>query len=274
MINTTGKPGIWTESFENEIDYQFIQRVQSEVTTSCALPFALPADRIIANIRNVAAWFWQESDYAFEERYYVVRNADICRGNALNKIAQLPPQIMGVHGVYKIQNSMRGGAMGDFGLERILLSTYSMFGGAGVIGSGMNNQMNLPGYTLTDMTVAMYEVDTFNQLLNTPLSYNYNHLSKKLVLLGDLGYSDILICCNVRCRIQDLYEDYYFFRAVVAMCKRNLASVYGMYEFKLPGGVSINYSKLDDQADSELEEVKEYFENNRAIDYFFMPNTL
>ena len=44
MNITTGKP-VWTAEFENEIDYQFIQRVQSEVTQSCALPFALPADR-------------------------------------------------------------------------------------------------------------------------------------------------------------------------------------------------------------------------------------
>ena len=47
-----------------------------------------------------------------------------------------------------------------------------------------------------------------------------------------------------------------------------------MYEFKLPGGVTINYSKLDEQAQDEIDEVKEYFENNRAVDYFFRPNTL
>ena len=37
---------IWTEQFENEIDFQFITRVQKEVTQSCALPFAVPVDRI------------------------------------------------------------------------------------------------------------------------------------------------------------------------------------------------------------------------------------
>ena len=31
---------------EDEIDFQFIQRVQSEVTQSCALPFAIPVERI------------------------------------------------------------------------------------------------------------------------------------------------------------------------------------------------------------------------------------
>jgi len=155
----------------------------------------------------------------------------------------------------------------------MMLSTYSMFGGVGTVGGGFVNGTT-QGYTLSDVVMSMYEVDTFEQNLNPTLTYNYNQFSHKLVLLGDIGYSNILICCSVRCRIQDLYNDPYFFKYVVALCKRNLNTIYGTYEFKLPGGVTINYDKLNDQADNEIEEVKEYFENNRAVDYFFMPNTL
>ena len=272
MNNTTGK-AIWTQTLEDEVDYQFIQRVINEVTQSCALPFALPADRVVANIISAAQWWWQLCDYAAEERYYILRNKDICRGNVMNKIAQLPPQILGVHGCYKIQQQMKYGVMGDFSLERMMLSSYSMFGGTGTVGGGFVNGTT-QGYTLPDMVMSMYEVDTFNQTLNPTLTYNYNPLSSKLVILGDLGWSDVLICCSVRCRIQDLFNDYYFFRTVVAFCKRNLSTIYGMYEFKLPGGVTINYDKLQEQAESDLDDIKEYFENNRAIDYFFMPNTL
>lgn len=271
-MNTTGKP-VWTPSLEDEIDMQFITKVQNEVTQSCALPFALPAERITENIINAARWFWQMSDFAAEERYYIIRNQDICRGNPLNKIVQLPPQILGVHGCYRINQGLKIGVMGDFSIERMMLSSYSMFGGVGTVGGGFVNGTT-QGYTLGDVVMSLYEVDTFNQTLNPTLSYNYNPLSSKLVVLGDIGYSDILICCSVRCRIQDLYNDYFFYRAVVAFCKRSLATIYGMYSFKLPGGVEINYDKLSDQAESEIEEIKEYFENNRAVDYFFMPNTL
>ena len=111
-------------------------------------------------------------------------------------------------------------------------------------------------------------------MLNAPLSYNFNQYSSKLTLLGDLGFSDILISCMVRCRVQDLYNNYYFFRTVVCFCKRALSTIYGMFEFKLPGGVTINYSNLSDQADSELEKIEEWIQNNRAADYFFMPGTL
>jgi hypothetical protein len=47
-----------------------------------------------------------------------------------------------------------------------------------------------------------------------------------------------------------------------------------MFEFKLPGGVTINYSSLSDQADSEIDKIEEWIQNTRAADYFFMPGTL
>ena len=263
---------LWTPELENEIDYQFITRVQNEVTQSCALPFAIPAERIPEYIIQAAQYFWQNDDFSAEERYYIVKNEDICRGNKLNKIVQLPQQIMGVHGVFKLQQNLKYGAMGDFSIERMMMSSYSMFGGAGTVGSGMG--FGGVGYSLPDVVTSLYEVDTFNQTLNPPLSYNFNTYSSKLVLLGDLGWSDVLIACMTRCRVQDLYNNYYFFRYVVCLCKRALSMIYGMFEFKLPGGVTINYSTLSDQADSEIDKIEEWIMNNRAADYFFMPNSL
>ena len=261
---------------QDEIDYQFILRVQNEVTQSCALPFALPAERIPEYILQAAQYFWQNCDFSVEERNYFVKNSDICKTSKLNKIVQLPQQIVGIHGVYKVQSQLKYGAMGDFSIERMMLSSYSMFGGAGTIGGSTGGGMSISGtgYSLSDVVVSMYEVDTFNQMLNAPLTYNYNAFSGKLVLLGDLGGSDLLLATMQRCKIQDLYNNYYFFRYVVCLCKRALSTIYGMFEFNLPGGISINYSSLSDAADSEMEKIDEWIENNRAVDYFFMPNTL
>lgn len=260
---------------QDQLDYEFIQRVQAEVTQSCALPFALPIERIPEFIRQAAQFFWLNSDFACETRYYVIPNREITKCNAFNKIVQLPSQIMAVHGVYKIQQNRLYGSMGDFSLERMMMSSYSAFGGVGALGGGNGNPMNGgTGYNLTDLVVSMYEIDTFNQTLNAPLSYNYNMHSSKLVLLGNLGDSDIVICTSQRCKIQDLYNDYYFFRYVVCLCKRALASIYGSFEFKFPGGVSINYSMHSDDAKDEMDKIEEWLNNNRAADYFFVSNTL
>ena len=73
-----------------------------------------------------------------------------------------------------------------------------MFGGAGTIGGSTGGGMSISGtgYSLSDVVVSMYEVDTFNQMLNAPLTYNYNAFSGKFVLLGDLGSSDLLLRNN------------------------------------------------------------------------------
>lgn len=263
--------------WENEVDYNFMLRVQAEVTQSCALPFALPIDRLPAYILQAAQYFWEECDFAAEERMYFIHNRDICKPNnegKMNKIVQLPPQIIGVHGVFKTKSAMRYGTMGDFSLERMMMSTYSAFGGMGTVANGFQGTNGYTGFSLTDIVVGLYEVDTFQQNLNPTLTYNFNRNTHKLVILGDLGYSDVLINCMKRVPIQALYENYYFFRMVVALAKRALNTIYGTYEFKLPGGVTINYSMFNDQADADIEEIKEWIERNRTADYFFNPNVL
>ena len=268
--------GMNTEEYikwQENIDTQFMQRVQTTVTQSCALPFAVPLDRIPMLIQEAAEWFWLNSDWCSEERMYVIKNNEFCKGG-VNKIVTLPSKIIGVHGVYRTSSQMRYGAMGDFSLERMMMSSYSQFGGVGTIGGGVQGAPGMTGYSLTDVITSLYEVDTFNQVLNAPLTYDYNIFSHKLVILGDLKWQDVLINCYVRCNIQDLYNNYYFFRFVVCLAKRALSTIYGTFEFKLPGGVTINYSAFKEEADSEIEEIKEWVNNHNGVGYFFQPNTL
>lgn len=270
ISNSTGKTAIWTPELEDELDMQFFKRIQNEVTQTCALPFVVPIERIPEIVVQAAQWFWEYVDMSMEERYYIIPYGSICKGNKLNKIIQLPPQISGVFGVHRVQEDLRYGTMGDFSLERMMLSSYSMFGGAGIVGGGMGVTGGT-GYSLSDVMVSMYEIDTFDQFLNPPVSYNFNAYSSKLVLLGDLGHSDILIQSWVRCRIQDLYNSYHFFRLCVCFCKRALSTIYGVFEFKLPGGVTINYDKFQSEGQDEIDKIEEWAKDNRAVDYFFMP---
>lgn len=266
---------IWiTPESQSELDNQFMERVQREVSQSCSLPFSMPADRIPDMIIQAAQWFWENVDSAMEERDFAVMNRDICKHNALNKIIKLPQQIYAVTGVYKIQQDLRYGTTGDFSLERMLMSSYSMFGGAGMIGGGFGLSDGSSPYTLKDAIISLYEVDTFDQYLNPPVTFNFNRFSSKLILIGDIGRSDLVIETFVRCRIQDLYNSYHFFRWVVCLCKKALGSILGAFEFTLPGGISINYSMFRDDAESEMSEIKEWAENNRASSYFLMPNTM
>lgn len=273
------KPGATTDElikWEDEVDMQFMQSVVAEVTQSCVLPNPVPLERIPAIILNSARWFWQNDDNAVEQRYYFIPYHELCKGNVFNKIVQLPEQIMAVQGCYRSSETYYGN-LGDFSIERMMMSSYATFGGLGSIGGGLggfNAIDGATGFKLSDVVVGMYEIDTFKQTLNPTLSYNYNEYSKKLIIIGDCKQSNIVIDTWKRVRIQDLYNNYYFFRWCVCQVKKSLAQIYGTFSFKYPGGVEINFSMYADDASEELEKIQEWVENNRATDYFFQPNTL
>lgn len=249
---------------EEQQDAAFIQRVVSEVQVSCALPIQIPMKTIEGYIYQAAQWFWEMDNACSEERSYVIYNKDICKKSPLNKIIILPEKIISIHGVFKTNNKY-GGVMGDFSVERLMMNNYTF--GVGSMSSTMNGGTD---FQLTDVVASMYELDTYASILDTPLTYDYNRNSNKLVLLGDLGYSDLVINTFQRCKIQDLYNYYWFFRRVVALVKRGLSTIYGSFEFTLPGGVTINYDKFKTEADEELEEIMEYVKSQYSSDFIFM----
>jgi len=259
------------QQIEDQIDYQFIQRIIQELTQSCALNLPIPASAIPPLIQQAAQFFWENSDQAIEERYYCLPNSEIKRCGP-NNIVKLPEQIISVFGVYKTTEQYSFGTMGDFSLERIVMNNSAMAAGLGgnihtAFGGGS-------GYNLTDVTAALYEVSTYQALFDAPLTFNFNEFSKELVILGALGDSDLVLQVFKRCKIQDLYKSYYFFRYCVCLGLRSMATIMGTFEYKLPGGVTLNYSVWREQAQSEMQEIAEWINKNHSSDYFFMTNTI
>lgn len=257
--------------WEDQVDYQFIQRIVQELTQSCALPLPVPAAAIPPLILQAAQYFWENYDGAIEERYYCIRNKDFNKCGP-NVVIKLPPQIISVFGVYKTNDSFSYGALGDFSLERIILNNSALASGIGgqvtdIFGSG-------GGYTLSDLTASLYELSTFKAIFDTPLTFNYNAYSNDLVILGALGRSDLILQCFLRCKIQDLYKLYYFFRYCVCLGKKSMSTILGTFEYKMPGNVTINYSRFEDSADAEMDKIDEWCNKQHSADYFFNSNTV
>lgn len=256
---------------EDQVDYAFIQRIIQELTQSCALNLPIPASAIPPLILQAAQYFWQNCDYSIEERYYCVKNSDFHRCGP-NTTVKLPPQIISVFGVHKLNDSFNYGALGDFSLERMILNNSAMTSG---IGSTMSDSFGSgTGYSLTDVTVALYEVQTYKSIFDVPVTFNYNEFSNELAILGDLGSSDIILQTFKRLKIQDLYKNYYFFRLCVAYALRSMGTIMGTMEFKLPGGVTLNYNRFNELASEYIEEVKEWISKNHAADYFINSNSI
>ena len=254
---------------EDLMDMQFIQNVVAEVTQSCALPFAVPAERIPNLIMQAARYWWENCDGAVKQRIYCIPYTFIQQCNA-NKIVNLPVPIQNVFSCLKSSSGYYS-KLGDFSIERMMLNSFAYnYGG---VGTGTNTSMT-GQFNLKDVVYNMYEVDTFEQTLTSTLSFNYNSYAHELVILGDLGHNDIIIQCWQRCTLQELYDSGYFFRYVVDLVKKSLATIYGSFEFKLPGGVTINYDNFKSEADEELSEIKDWIKSNNSTANIFQPNVV
>ena len=259
------------QKIEDQVDYNFIQRVTQELTQSCALPIPIPAAAIPPLILQAAQHFWENDDQSIEERWFCLPHSEFENCGA-NNIAKLPPQIISVNAVYKTTDSFNYGVMGDFSLERMILNNSALANGSGgslsdVFGSGT-------GYNLTDITAALYEVQTYKFMFDTPLTYNYNPFSNDLVILGALGHSDLMLNVYKRLKLQDLYKSFYFFRYCVCLGLRSMATIIGTFDFHLPGGININFSIWREMAESEMEKIDEWINKNHAPDYFLNTVTI
>lgn len=258
------------QKIEDQVDYQFIQRVIQELTQTCAISLPMQPSAIPPLILQAAQYFWQNDDQSIEERWYHIPNKEFMRCGA-NNIVKLPPQIVSVNGVYKTTDSFSYGILGDFSLERIILNNTVMASGMG----GTTNAVYGPdGYNLMDVTAALYEIQTFDTMFDAPLTYNYNEFSNDLVVLGALGSSNIMLNVYKRLKLQDLYKNYYFFRYCVCLGLRSMAQILGTFDFKLPGGTTLNYQIWRDMANEEMEKIHEWIIKNHSADYFINNNTI
>ena len=53
-----------------------------------------------------------------------------------------------------------------------------------------------------------------------------------------------------------------------------MATIMGAFEFRLPGGTTINYSTFRDMAETEIDKIEEWVIKNHSTDYFFNTNTV
>lgn len=259
------------QQIEDQVDYNFIQRIIQELTQSCALNVPIPASAIPPLILQAAQYFWQNDDQACQHKWFCLPNRQIKKCGP-NNIVKLPPQILSVVGVYKTNPSFNYGVMGDFSLERMILNNSALASGIGgslsdVFGSGT-------GYNLTDVMAALYEVDTYKYMFDSPLTYDYNEFSNDLVIQGALGNADVILDVFQRIRIQDLYKNYYFFRYCVCLGLRSMATIMGTFEFKLPGGITLNYQIWRDMANEEMQQIHEWLMANHSPGYFYNSNSI
>ena len=242
---------------------EFVDRIQTEISVSCALPKTLPD----ANIRQIVEaralpWFYRNYQFAVQKMYFLVKKEaffteEFTKYNYVN----VPCEIQSVTYLYEV----RGESLFQLGINTPNLS----------VNLGVTNQPYLSSYVTTIGELGVYKTildsmsDMLNQLNKYTLKYNFNQLNHRLHILTNVKY-DVIMEAYANIPQENLFNDDLFYKYVVGWAKVQLGNMVSLYDFTLPGSVKINGANLITQGQAEVKEVEEEIKGQSNSSFFFM----
>jgi len=261
-IFTGGATGMATEhDFGSSCLNDFVAEIGNEITGACMIPMNLPSSEVEAIINRAKKWFYKKYEYSVQENFFVIPKAAFSTTYfKASRTINMPSTVYSIFGVHKTNgNSITGDvdfASGDFSVERMFAG--NMYGSGGVAGAAES----LEYYVINEKFF-----DLARQILNNPFSFDYNRLKRALRFTGETPTTDVVL--EVYETIPDcaLYEDEIFFRYCAAKIKVSLGNKLSVFEFQLPGNITVNGGAILDMGQSELEAIIEEINEDEGTDW-------
>jgi hypothetical protein len=241
-------------------EQQLLQDVSGELTLDCSLPIQLPFDRIKTIVKNARDFFYDNYQYAVEERYMALNLELFSHPEfAKTRTLKLPDCIQSVYDLREMGGiGIFGVNSGDFADSKMIGATLSF------------SPFALDNLMYSTVMYSFYDLSKAYTLESIAFSFNKN--SKKLMLKGRNPRKNTFIKCYVKLSEEDLYEDELFRRYCKAMAKINLARLLGTFQYNLPGGVQLNYNDIKADGKEELADIKAQMDSENSPDWLMQWN--
>lgn len=237
---------------------EFIKLIKDELTLSCALPYAIPEQEYNRIIDQALRWLYINYQYSVETHYFVI-NKDIFRKPEYKKTraVQLPDCVVSVYEVKEIKGSSKLSYFGaDFSAEKMIAQ-----------------EIYLSPFNADDMVMrTAYESywDLSKAFFLERIAYDFNHNSRRLVILGRDPSLDVFIQCYIKIAEDKLFDDWTVQRYCTAQAKISLGRILTMFTYTLPGGVAVNGDALKEDGKEELDKIIEQINSENVPDWFYI----
>lgn len=228
---------------------QLIDIVQQDLTVSGMLPKVIPDIEVKRLIKEIALeWFYKNYQFATQKIWYHLP-LDFLKTEQWTKYQYLilPEEIEGVTSIKYIDNPH----MWRIGIQAPYLS----------INLGVTNQPFLTSFVTTAGELAQYRSvisyfsDEINKLSLEDVTFDFNHLNKRLNFRGKVERPMMLECW---CRIEEeeLFDYQLFKEYVIGLAKKKMGEVLGRFNFNMPGNFQYNAQDMISEGNSIIEKVE------------------
>lgn len=253
---------------ENEI----LQEIKDELSSSCALPYSLNETEMKRIIKRARGYFYDNYQYAVEDKIFVLDNAMFGHPSfRATRQIQLPDCVVAVYELREVNGSGLTGTIDrDFSDSKLLGSELML---SPFMGDNLVYRTIL--YSFFDLARA-YLLETY--------AYSYNKNTHRLTILGrdpqrasmgqfsEVTGRDVAVKGAIAIPPESLYDDELFVRYVLAEAKINLGRLLGVFNYNLPGNITVNFSAIKTDGETEKTAILQQIQSENSTGYFIQWN--
>jgi hypothetical protein len=242
---------------------QLVDIVQADLTITGLFDKVLPDLEIYRLVREEALeWFYKNYQFSKTKIFYYLEKTFLTTEQYhRNQYLILPPEVEDIVRIVKIDNP----TLFRLGIQAPHLS----------INLGVTNQPFLTSFVATAGELGVYRsvisnfADQINKMTANTLRFNYNHISKRLMLLTTID-TDLMLECYVRIEEEELFDHVYFKQYLTGLCQMRMGQALGRFNFSMPGNFQYNSADMISQGKEKMDAVIEKIKAESNVAWFIM----
>lgn len=229
-------------------DREFINMVLNRITMYNQIPYTLPEMMIVDLIKSAAKYFYKYYSNALKQSYYYIESKDIHQyagdGDYRYISIVVDHKIRNVMEAHEVNSKLRAWSYQDG--DRFSTGTIAGMSVNKPELIGIDNNMYLIEYA-----VKMVEQRAYDNMFQTKMPISFSYETHELLFKRKPAYSAIVLKVLKCVNVEDLYNDTFFERYIIATAKRELRRKIGSHTIELPGGVTLNTDEVCNIEDIE-----------------------